>query len=124
MKALGHHILAEFYDCDSVIIGGVETVEQAMLEAANIAGATIVDRCFHQFSPYGVSGVVVIAESHLAIHTWPEHGYCAVDLFTCGDSIDNWLAFEHLKQTFRSHRVEQKEFLRGQLPAAVPLAPG
>lgn len=125
MKALGHHILVEFHDCDPHIVGLVDHVETLMLEAAAKSGATIVNSCFHQFSPYGVSGVVVIAESHLAIHTWPEYGYCAVDLFTCGDSIDGWIAFEHLQQGFHSKRVEQKEFFRGHLPEmATALAPG
>ncbi len=125
MNALGHHILCEFYDCDALSIGKADTVEQLMLDAATLSGATIVNHCFHQFSPYGVSGVVVIAESHLAIHTWPEYGYAAVDLFTCGDSIDGWTAFEHLKNGFSSKRVEQKEFFRGYLPqVALPLVPG
>lgn len=125
MNALGHHILCEFYDCDPLSLGKSDIVEQVMLDAATLSGATIVNHCFHQFSPYGVSGVVVISESHLAIHTWPEYGYAAVDLFTCGDSIDGWAAFECLKKGFGSQRVEQKEFFRGYLPqVALPLVPG
>mgnify|MGYP000456923456 FL=1 len=91
MEALGRQILVEFYDCDSSSINDVEFIEEAMLNATKEANATIISHNFHKFSPYGVSGVVVIAESHVAIHTWPEYNYAAVDIFTCGDTIDPWI---------------------------------
>ncbi|MCD6443029.1 MAG: adenosylmethionine decarboxylase, partial [Thermotogae bacterium] len=87
MKSLGRHLLAEFYDCDPNILRDLETIREYLKEAAEVANATIVNWTFHQFSPQGVSGVVVIAESHLAIHTWPEYRYAAVDLFTCGEDV-------------------------------------
>ena len=79
---LGRHILAEFFECDSNVLNNPQLVEKYMLEAALECGATVVNKCFHLFMPHGVSGVVIISESHLAIHTWPEYGYAAVDLFT------------------------------------------
>ena len=85
MNALGRHILVEFLNCKADVLNDVVQIEKAMVEAAQIAGATVINSTFHHFSPYGVSGVVVIQESHLAIHTWPEYRYAAVDLFTCGD---------------------------------------
>lgn len=100
MKALGRHILVEFLNCKADVLNDVVQIEKAMVEAAQIAGATVINSTFHHFSPYGVSGVVVIQESHLAIHTWPEYRYAAVDLFTCGDSVDPWVSFEHLKKAF------------------------
>ena len=100
MKALGRHILVEFMNCKADVLNDVTAIENAMVEAAQIAGATVINSTFHHFSPYGVSGVVVIQESHLAIHTWPEYRYAAVDLFTCGDSVDPWVSFEHLKKAF------------------------
>lgn len=100
MKALGRHILVEFLNCKADVLNDVAAIENAMVEAAQIAGATVINSTFHHFSPYGVSGVVVIQESHLAIHTWPEYRYAAVDLFTCGDSVDPWVSFEHLKKAF------------------------
>lgn len=100
MKALGRHILVEFLNCKADVLNDVAAIENAMVEAAQIAGATVINSTFHHFSPYGVSGVVVIQESHLAIHTWPEYRYAAVDLFTCGDSVDPWVSFEHLKEAF------------------------
>ena len=80
---LGQHVLAEFFECDPNILNSIDKVEKYMVDAALECGATIVQKCFHMFNPYGVSGVVIISESHLAIHTWPELGYAAVDLFTC-----------------------------------------
>ncbi len=100
MKALGSHILVEFTNCKADVLNDVGQIEKCMVEAAQIAGATVINSTFHHFSPYGVSGVVVIQESHLAIHTWPEYKYAAVDLFTCGDTVDPWVSFEFLKNAF------------------------
>ena len=87
MNALGKHLLLEMKDCDKNILADLATVRNALVSAAQEAKATIVEIAFHEFSPFGVSGMVVIAESHLSIHTWPEYGYAAVDVFTCGDLI-------------------------------------
>ncbi len=113
MEALGRQILVEFYDCDSASINDVEFIEQSMLDATKAANATIISHNFHKFSPYGVSGVVVIAESHVAIHTWPEYNYAAVDIFTCGDTIDPWAIQEFLKDAFRSGNISSMEMKRG-----------
>ena len=112
---LGHHILAEFYDCDPNVLNNVKGIEQSMVGAALEAKATIVQQNFHHFSPYGVSGVVVIAESHLAIHTWPEYGYAAVDLFTCGDTVDPMVAYNFLKTALNSQSAFYTELKRGLL---------
>jgi len=112
-KSLGRHLIAEFYDCDPQAIDDVEYVEEKMKNAAIIAGATIVGSSFHRFLPYGVSGVVVISESHFTIHTWPEYGYAAIDLFTCGEDTDPWKAFEYLKQVFKAKRTQVFEHRRG-----------
>ena len=86
-----------------------------MLEAATRSGATIINSVFHHFSPFGVSGVIVIQESHLAIHTWPEYRYAAVDLFTCGDSVNPWVSYESLKTAFEAEHGSAIELNRGQL---------
>ena len=88
MKSLGRHILVEFHGCSAEILNDVPRIEKGMINAATESGATIISSVFHHFSPVGVAGVVVIQESHLAIHTWPEYRYAAVDLFTCGDRAD------------------------------------
>ena len=109
---LGQHVLAEFFECDPNTLNSIDKVEKYMIDAALECGATIVQKCFHMFSPYGVSGVVIISESHLAIHTWPELGYAAVDLFTCGTKCDPKVAYEFLKNKFCSKNASFSELKR------------
>jgi S-adenosylmethionine decarboxylase len=113
MKALGRHLLIELYGCDVAMLDDIAGIEEHMRTAARKANSTVVNSTFHRFNPYGVSGVVVIAESHLSIHTWPEYGYAAVDIFTCGDSVDPWKAFEYLKDVMKSERESVLELQRG-----------
>jgi S-adenosylmethionine decarboxylase proenzyme len=115
MKALGRQIVVEYYGCNPVALNDVPLIERAMREAAVASGATIVQTAFHLFNPYGVSGVVVIAESHLTIHTWPEYGYAAVDLFTCGDEVNPDVAFEHLRVALEADSCHAFEMKRGLL---------
>lgn len=86
-----------------------------MVQAALEAGAEVREVAFHQFSPQGVSGVVVISESHLAIHTWPEIGYAAIDVFTCGDRVDPWQACHFLTREFQAKNSTMTEVKRGVL---------
>ena len=110
---LGKHILAEYHNCDKNILNSVEKIEQIMLEAAQKANVNVVEKCFHKFSPYGVSGVVVITESHLAIHTWPEYNYAAVDLFTCNKNCSTKIATEHIKNLLKAEKYTFKTIKRG-----------
>ncbi len=114
-NALGRQLMVEYLNCSSALLNDIQHIRQSMLNAAKATGATVVGEVFHQFSPYGISGVVVIAESHLAIHTWPEYGYAAVDLFTCGTEIDPYKGFEFLKTALQSGHFEVREFARGQI---------
>ncbi len=113
MHALGTHLLVELKDCQSDSLSDPEFVRNSMIDAAKKAHATIVDDKFHHFSPFGVSGVVVIAESHLAIHTWPEYRYAAVDVFTCGETLKPEVAAIHLAQVFQSQNPSIHEIKRG-----------
>lgn len=115
MRSLGHQIVAEFYHCDGNVLSDVEQITDAMLEAARLTGCTVVTQTFHHFSPYGVSGAVIVAESHLAIHTWPEYGYAAVDIFTCGDTVSPELGLRHLKEALGAQQVSTMEMQRGQV---------
>ena len=115
MNALGRHILAEFFNCDREILNKSSEVELCMKKAALDSGATIVSSVFHTFNPHGVSGVVVIAESHLAIHTWPEYGYAALDVFTCGHLVDPKTAIHSIQNSLKASKIELKEFIRGEL---------
>ena len=89
MNHLGRHMLVELKDCNPALLDNVQKIQEIFVNAAKKAKATIVKDVFHRFSPYGVSGVVVIAESHLSIHTWPEYHYAAVDVFTCNSLLDS-----------------------------------
>lgn len=113
MIALGRHILAEIYGCDAEILNNSELIEKIMVESALEAGAEVREVAFHKFSPQGVSGVVVISESHLAIHTWPELGYAAVDIFTCGDRVNPWDACNYLTRKFNAGHLSANEYQRG-----------
>lgn len=115
MKSLGQQILVEFYGCDRQILNDREEIEKIMCAAALAAGATIVTQTFHAFSPHGISGAVIIAESHLAIHTWPEYGYAAVDLFTCGETIKPDGCYTYLKEHLKATHASTMELKRGIL---------
>lgn len=115
MNALGTHLLVELRGCNPEILRSLEKVRNALVSAAKEARATIVDISFHEFNPFGISGVVVIAESHLTIHTWPEYDYAAVDIFTCGDVIKPEVAASYLIQQFECKNPSIVEMKRGIL---------
>ena len=113
METIGHHYIAEASGCTPAIIGKVETVEQILVRAAEIAGVQVWSISFHRFNPNGVSGVVVISESHLSVHTWPEYGYAALDIFTCGDTAKPEKAVEWALRQFGATNVHITEVTRG-----------
>lgn len=123
MQALGRQILVEFYDCNRTVLNDEDLIREILLEGVRRSQATIVSDTFHTFSPHGVSGVVVIAESHVAIHTWPEHGYAAVDIFTCGETIDPWVIQKYLEESFGAGNVSSMEMKRGLFPERVAHKP-
>ncbi len=122
MESLGQHIIVEYYGCPPEVLNDVTHIEQTMLGAAKIAGATIINSTFHHFSPFGVSGVVVIQESHLAIHTWPEYGYASVDVFTCGSQVNPWDCYRHLLAGLKAAHGSAIEMSRGVLELLPKLA--
>lgn len=113
MHALGTHLLVELKDCNPAVLMNLQQVTDAMVAAAKEAKATIVDVSFHEFNPFGISGMVVIAESHLSIHTWPEYSYAAVDIFTCGDVIKPETAAQYLIERFECKNPSIVEMKRG-----------
>lgn len=117
MKILGRHLVVELADCNRSILNNQLLLEEYFKEAVRRSGATIVESVFHQYNPQGISGVIVIAESHISIHTWPEYGYAAVDFFTCGDSVDPHKAFEYVKEKLESKDAHVVEMMRG-IPSA------
>jgi len=88
LNALGKHLLLELKNCNQEVLNDVDFLKACLCDTAEQIGAAVVNEAFHQFAPHGISGVVLISESHICIHTWPEYNYAAVDVFTCGDSIE------------------------------------
>jgi S-adenosylmethionine decarboxylase len=113
LKILGRHLIVEYTDCDKRLLDNVRLLEKHVNEAVRRAGATIVRSVFHRYAPQGVSGVVVIAESHISIHTWPEYGYAAVDFFTCGEAVDPFKAQEYMKEKLGAKSAHVNELKRG-----------
>ncbi len=113
MTLLGLHSLFDLHDCDAARLADCEVVRTALLEAVRQSGGTIVADTFHQFSPHGVSGVVIIAESHVTIHTWPERAFAAVDLFTCSATLDHALVERHVAAALGARRVQRQTVARG-----------
>ncbi len=103
--ALGRQMTVEYYECDPSVLADGELMEKIFLRAAEKSGAHIISSNFHNFEPQGVSGVVVISESHFAVHAWPEHDYAAVDIFTCGESIDFEVAIKALQEGMNAESV-------------------
>jgi S-adenosylmethionine decarboxylase len=113
LKTLGTHIIVELSECNARILGDVDHVTNILVSAAKEANAEVLQTAFHRFMPQGVSGVVVIAESHLSIHTWPEYGYAAMDIYTCGDRTDPWKACRYAAEKFQAKQMLTSEVRRG-----------
>ncbi len=115
MKFLGKQYMVELKGCKASLLDDPKFIGEAMHEAALKANATIVQQFFHQFSPFGVSGTIVIAESHINIHTWPEHCYAAIDMFTCSDTLIAENAIEYLKEALEADDCTTSMIHRGQI---------
>jgi S-adenosylmethionine decarboxylase len=112
-ETIGHHYIVEASGCDPKIIGSVEKVQQILVKAAEVAGAQVWSISFSRFPPHGVSGVVVISESHISTHTWPEDGYVALDIYTCGKHVDPEKAVVFAVEAFGSSTSHITEITRG-----------
>ena len=108
----GTHLLAEFAGCTALFLDDPQVLEALLVEAAEAAGAIVVARVFHRFRPHGVTGVVVVQESHLSIHTWPEIGYVSTDFYTCGE-CQPYRAYELLRDRLGARQAELVEVRRG-----------
>ena len=112
---LGHQTTVDFYGCHEERINSSSYIKQVLLQAAKMMNLSVVNATIHEFSPIGVSGVIVIEESHIAIHTWPEHNYVAIDFFTCGKSYDLAEGIDWLAKEFQAKKVTQSQEKRGSL---------
>jgi S-adenosylmethionine decarboxylase len=112
VQTVGRHLLLELYECDAATLDSVDAIRDAVRAAVEKSGATIVGETYHHFDPQGVSGSVLIAESHVSLHTWPEIGYAAADFYTCGD-INPRVGFAHLAATLGAGSHKMVEIVRG-----------
>jgi len=120
MDTMGRHVIAELWGCDAAKLNDLQGVERIMVNAALEAGAEVREVAFHKFAPHGVSGVVIISESHLTIHSFPEHGYASIDVYTCGDRIDPNVACDYITEALRATTRESVQVARGMGPVVVP----
>lgn len=119
MDTMGRHVISELWNCSESKLNDMGYIEQVFVDAALKAGAEVREVAFHKFAPHGVSGVVIISESHLTIHSFPEHGYASIDVYTCGDRIDPNVAAEYIAEALESQTKETIEVPRGMGPVEV-----
>lgn len=118
METMGRHVISELWGCDFEKLNDMEQIEQIFADAALKSGAEIREVAFHKFAPQGVSGVVIISESHLTIHSFPEHGYASIDVYTCGNMDPN-IAANYIAEALGAETRENIELPRGMGPIQV-----
>ncbi len=114
MNGLGTHILIDLYGCDPSKLSDLDFLKQMSFEGVRRSGATILGECFKRFETQGVSGVVIIAESHFTLHSWPEHSYIGMDYFTCGDRINIDVAISYFKEVLSPDKTDISRHTRGK----------
>ncbi|MFC7393686.1 adenosylmethionine decarboxylase [Scopulibacillus cellulosilyticus] len=119
METIGRHVISELWNCNVDKLNDMEMIEKIFVDAALVAGAEVREVAFHKFAPQGVSGVVIISESHLTIHSFPEHGYASIDVYTCGDRIDPNVAADYIAKALDAEISEKMELPRGLGPVQI-----
>ncbi len=112
---IGSHIIADFWGGRT--IEDADEVERILVNATHVANARILETIKHKFTPEGITAIVMLAESHISIHTWPEYDYIAIDVFTCGKSMKPMAAIKYLKEQFKPKRTELTRVARGIRPS-------
>ena len=112
MKQLGTHLVVDAWHSPAELLNDTEYIRQSLMDAISVGEATLIDLCVHQFSPHGVTATATLAESHIAIHTWPELGYFAADLFFCGHGNPH-KAIEILQKSLQAKQMKLIEIKRG-----------
>lgn len=117
MKSVGRHMILELWGCQN--LNSTQVVEGALRDVIDACNLTLLDLRVYPFTPIGVTGVAIVSESHVMIHTWPEYGYAAVDVFTCGEQADPVAGLAALKAHFKPERVQIMEISRGIVESGV-----
>jgi S-adenosylmethionine decarboxylase len=121
LKSVGRHLILEMWGCRN--LNSTEIVERALRDVVREADLTLLDINVYPFTPIGVTGIAVVTESHVMIHTWPEYGYAAVDVFTCGDQANPEAALPLLREHFAPERIQIMEINRGIMPQEPVVTP-
>lgn len=108
---MASQLFVDLYDCDKDVINNMDRIKSIAKESIKIIGAEIVEECAHQFQPIGITYIAVITTSHFSIHTWPEYGYAAVDIFSCDDEVPEKIEAK-LVEAFGAKRYKSKSFKR------------
>ncbi len=116
MRSLGIHRVVDYWGCSFEILDNEAELRRMFEAGLKASGATVIQIVFHKFSPQGVTGVASIAESHVSIHTWPEHGYAAVDVFSCTESMNIHLLLSHFEKILKPQSKDEQAIERGVLP--------
>jgi S-adenosylmethionine decarboxylase proenzyme len=122
VKALGRHLIIELFDAQN--LNDAELLDTALRETVEAIDGTLLDCRVVQFPVHGVTGVAIISESHVAVHTWPEYGYAAVDIFTCNMDVDMQPGLDVMHKYFMPGRMDVQQVERGILPESVLTAAG
>jgi S-adenosylmethionine decarboxylase proenzyme len=117
MRELGRHLIFEFSGCDGVLLNDSKRIEEVLVKAAEKSGMKVVGKASHKFGSQGVTSVIILAESHIVVHTWPEYGYVAIDIFVCGSAAQPMRAYEEVLRAFSPKSVSALEVKRGLIRA-------
>lgn len=112
----GRHLILDLYDCDKQLLDNYDALRELIETALRMSNATILRIIGEKFAPQGVTLLALLSESHCSIHTWPEIGYAAIDLYTCGDTTNSHKASEFLKYKLKAKKANEKELIRSITP--------
>ena len=117
----GRHLILDLYECDQEILNDYEELQRLLEASLVMAKANILRIIGEKFEPQGVTLLALLAESHASVHTWPEIGYAAIDLYTCGDTTETHREAEFLKTKLKAKTSEEKELVRSVTPTQLTL---
>lgn len=112
-STFGRHVAVDAWGVDFALLNDAEWLESQLVEAAEASGATVLSVQSKQFEPQGATVLVLLSESHISIHTYPEKGFAAIDCYTCGDTVDPQVAIEYLLNVLKPRNTHAKKLIRG-----------
>lgn len=123
MKAIGKHITADMYGCKFSDLNNIEFIKSAMLAAIRESNMTLLDFSYHKFEPQGLTALALLAESHMSVHTYPELGFAAIDVFTCGEQSRPDKAIRIIKECLHPEKLKTTNIKRGDFGSERDMKP-